>query len=143
MKYYEKEWSKILEKYLVFIFKTSFFSWKWFWTKGPRTSTSPWWLPWCQPPLNISTPPPPPSPTTLAPPFIRNIICIPFSTFLEQKSLFLNLLISFIKSIKTSDFSHYVSHVMTLWYNTWKHTTINILQYSISHKQVIKDNLFM
>ena len=43
----------------------------------------------------------------------RNIMCPPFSNFLEQSPLFLDLLTSFIKPFKTSDFSEYVSHVLT------------------------------
>ena len=46
----------------------------------------------------------------------------PSPLFLEQESLFLYLLISFIKPFKTSDFSKHVSHIMTWWYDTWKHS---------------------
>ena len=62
-----------------------------------------WWFmtAWCQPPLNFS------SPHTKVPPLARNILCPPpppppppSPIFLEQKSLFLDLLISFIKSFK-------------------------------------------
>ena len=38
----------------------------------------------------------------------------PSPPFLEQKSLFCNVLISFIKSFKTLDFSKHVSQAMTL-----------------------------
>ena len=61
-----------------------------------------WFLNSVNPPLKYFYPspfkgPPPPKETCTVPP--------PFSNFLEQKSLFLDLLISFIKSFKTSDLS--------------------------------------
>ena len=48
----------------------------------------------------------------------------PFSTlfFLEQKSLFFDLLMSVIKSYKTLDFSKHAPHIMTL--HTWKQSQI-------------------
>ena len=46
----------------------------------------------------------------------------PFSLFLEQKSLSLDLLISFVKPFKNSDLLKYVSHVITWLYYTWKHS---------------------
>ena len=55
------------------------------------------------------------------PPWLRNICVHPSSLFLEQKSLFLDLLISFLKPFKTSDFSNHVSHVLVWWYYNWKH----------------------
>ena len=66
--------------------------------------------------LNFSAPLPIRRSSPLLPCFIWNIMCHPSSPiFPEQKSLFLDLLISFIKSFKTLDFSKYVCHVTTLW----------------------------
>ena len=63
---------------------------------------------------------------------IWNIVCTPSSPiFLEQKSLLLDLLISFIKSFKTLDFSKHVSHVTTLCYDI---TLENNLKYTIIRK---------
>ena len=68
-------------------------------------------------------------PSFKGPPLVRNIMCPPPLLFLEQKSTFLDLLISFIKPFKTSDFlntclSHYdvmILHFITLE-NIIKHT---------------------
>ena len=50
----------------------------------------------------------------------------PSPIFLEHKSLFLDLLISFVKSFKTLNFSKHVSHVTTWDYGI---TLENILKY--------------
>ena len=54
---------------------------------------------------HVSPPPPPPS-----------------TLFLEQRSLFLDLLTSSIKPFKTSDFSKHVSLALARWYYYWKHS---------------------
>ena len=70
-------------------------------------------------PIERSSPHPPHPPV---PCFIWNIMCHSSSPiFLEQKSLFLDLLISFIKSFKTLELKRLSRYnVMTLWYYTWK-----------------------
>ena len=76
------------------------------------------------PHLNIS-PAPFKGPTT---PLIKNIKCPPphphppSTLFLEQRSLFLDLLTSSIKPFKTSDFSKHVSLALARWFYYWKHS---------------------
>ena len=45
-----------------------------------------------------------------------------FHFFVELKFLFLDLMISFIKLLKTLDFSKHAPRVMKWWYYTWKHS---------------------
>ena len=50
-------------------------------------------------------------------------IQLPLSdTYFKQNSIFPDLLTSFIKPFKMSDFSKHLCHVMTSWYYTWKHS---------------------
>ena len=76
------------------------------------------WCPsWCQPPTQIFLPPNSKSHLD------KKHHLSPFLyLFLEQKSLFLDLMIPLIKPLKTSDFSKHVSHVMTWWYYRRKHS---------------------
>ena len=68
------------------------------------------WCPlWCQPPYKFFYP------LIRSPsPLIWNMFFPTSQLFLEHRSLFLDLLISFIKPFKTLDFSKHVSHVTTL-----------------------------
>ena len=80
-----------------------------------------WCSPWCQPSLKYFYPPP--LPPFKGPPLIRNICLSLLHLFWNRSpSLFLDLLISFIKPSKMSDFSKLVSHVITIWYYNWKHS---------------------
>ena len=83
-----------------------------------------WYPSWCQPPspyLNISTPySKVPVPLYKTHHVSTSLLCLLSFFWNSGPSLFLAL--SFIKPFKTSDFSKDVSHVMTLWYYTWKHS---------------------
>ena len=81
-----------------------------------------WCPPWCQPPLPPSNISPLLLPHSKVSPLIENITCPPSTLFLKQKFLFLDLLISFIKPLKTSDFSKHVSLALARWYYYWKHS---------------------
>ena len=76
-----------------------------------------WCPPWCQPPTQIFL-----HPTSKSHLDKKHHLSPFLYLFLEQKSLFLDLMIPLIKPLKTSDFSKHVSHVMTWWYYRRKHS---------------------
>ena len=53
-------------------------------------------------------------------PFHKKHHVTPLSFFLERKSI--HWFTDIIKSFKSLDFWKYVSHIITLWYYTWKHS---------------------
>ena len=89
----------------------------------PPTSCSP---PWWQTLLQFFCSPPHSKVLPLLPYVIWNIMCHSSSPiFLEQKSLFLDLLIWFIKSFKTLELKRLSRYnVMILWYYTWKNPQV-------------------